>query len=134
MRLIDEVLAYDAAAEAIRCGAVPRPGGVFVRDGKLPAITALEYMAQAVAAYVTLERLVRQGSDLEQARPRVGYIVRARNLSLAVRHFEVGVPLSIRASMTWHDGATADFDCQVEIDERSAASVQLLVFEPPGSS
>ena len=131
MRLIDSVLSFDHAGQSILCRALPTAGCPFVRNGAIPGIVSLEYMAQTVAAYVTLRRVFQAPSAI--VKPRVGYIISARNLSLRVAEFELDQPIVIRAKLTWSDNATASFDCSLERSDQLAASTQLSVYEPPGA-
>jgi predicted hotdog family 3-hydroxylacyl-ACP dehydratase len=129
MRLIDQVLAY--AADTISCRAVPKPDCVFACQGKIPAVVALEYMAQTVAAYVTLHRRIQRSSASGDVKPRIGFIIGARKLRYDVPHFDVGIPLTVVAHLTWRDEATASFECAVRLDGDTVASTQLMVYEPP---
>ena len=131
MRLIDEVLAYDPDADTISCRALPKSDCVLARDGKIPAVVALEYMAQTVAAYVTLHRMTHMSSSSGDVKPRIGFIIGARKLKFHVPYFEPGTPLTVVAHLTWRDEATASFECVVLLDEENLASTQLMVYEPP---
>lgn len=131
MRLIDEVLAYDPTGATIACRALPKADSIFASEGKVPAVLALEYMAQTVAAYVTLHRLTQASASSGEVKPRIGFIIGARKLRFYVSDFEPGAPLTVVAHMTWRDEATASFDCAVRLEEQTVASTQLMVYEPP---
>jgi predicted hotdog family 3-hydroxylacyl-ACP dehydratase len=130
MRLIDEVVSYDAENAGIVCRALPTSTCVFVRHGKIAAVLALEYMAQTVAAFVTLRRICEQGLGGQQIKPRVGFIIAARKLQLRIAHFELNRALLTSARLNWNDERTASFDCHTKVEGAVVASVQLLVYEP----
>lgn len=129
MRLIDAVLGFDPSKSSIVCSALPDDNCPFANRGVIPAIVSLEFMAQTVAAYVTMLRIVQTGS--RQVKPRVGYIISARNLKLRVAHLETRQALTITAKLMWRDSRTANFDCKLLVGEQPGASTQLSVYEPP---
>ena len=129
MRLIDRVLAFDGKGETIVCSAQPRQGSPFLKNGVIPGIVCLEYMAQTVAAYVTLRRVTQASAEI--VKPRVGFIISARDLKLGVEHLQTDQRITISAKLVWSDSTTASFDCSLQVDSRVAASTRLTVYEPP---
>ena len=92
MRLIDRVIAQDAAS--IRCvsDAHRDPANPLRRDGRLPVIAALEFGAQAMAIHGALVA----GID---AKPRIGYLVAAHELTWQVARLDtLAAPLTITAT------------------------------------
>lgn len=89
MRLVDDILA--ASDDAITCAAQVRPDNLFVRDGRAPAATLLEYMAQAIAAHAGL------GARARGEAPAVGLIAACRALELHAAELVVGDRLEIAA-------------------------------------
>jgi predicted hotdog family 3-hydroxylacyl-ACP dehydratase len=123
MLLLDHVVTF--GDDRVTCSATPSEDSIFFTDGQIPAVLTLEYMAQAVATYVGL---TRHG---EGGKPKIGYIISARNFEVCTDHLALGQELTIQAQMSWSDDVTAKFDCQVSQGERQLASTQLTVFEPP---
>jgi len=66
----------------------------FVEEGRVPSYLALEFAGQAAAV---LESISRVGPESEPE-PRIGYLVRARDVVLSCGDLPAGAP--IRASLT----------------------------------
>jgi len=124
MILLDEVVAFDGAG--VRCRVTIRPGSMFVDHGRVPAIVALEYMAQAAAAHAGLEGQSRGEG------PRVGYILGTRELSLEVDDFEVGDELVVEARRLEGDERLVRFRCIVTRQGERVASADLNVLRGHG--
>ncbi|MCO5169006.1 MAG: 3-hydroxylacyl-ACP dehydratase [Planctomycetes bacterium] len=99
--LLDEVVAADDAA--MTCRVTVREGSAYARDGVVPAVVALEYMAQAVGAWIGL------GAYARAEPPRVGLLLAARDLVLHVEGFAPGDVIDVRVERTWTDGAAGAF-------------------------
>jgi predicted hotdog family 3-hydroxylacyl-ACP dehydratase len=120
MVLLDEVCAADASR--IRCRAKVRPGGPFVEGGSAPALLAIEYMAQAIAAFSGLQRVARSEPV------RVGYVLGTRELRLEVASFAVGQELSVEAEHLFGDEQLGSFRCSVAVGGRVVASADVNVY------
>jgi 3-oxoacyl-[acyl-carrier-protein] synthase-1 len=97
-------------------------------DGALdgvPAVFALEYMAQTMAALVGLKRRrLRLG-------PRIGFVLGSRSLKVAVDRFAAGSRYRIDAQMCFTDGSFASFDVKISApDGTVAAEGRINAFEP----
>ena len=106
MILLDRV--EDDAAESITCGLTLREESAFVENGSVPAVVATEYMAQCVATYAGL-KASRRGGEV-----RVGYVIGARLIELAVDAFHVGENLVVEVRRVWGDDVLGTFDCTVD--------------------
>jgi predicted hotdog family 3-hydroxylacyl-ACP dehydratase len=120
MLLVDEVVeyAFPHAAARVRI----RPDSPFVEDGKVPALVALEYMAQAVGVIVGYQSLAR-GEPI-----RIGFLLGTRELSLEVDHFEVGDELIAEADHLFGDRTLGSFKCTVSLRGQVVASAQVSAF------
>lgn len=125
MVLLDEVLAFDGATA--RCGLTVRPGSMFVESGRVRAVVALEYMAQAVAVCASLRSRAR-GEPAGQA----GYLVGARELRLEAAGFEVGDALEVEATLEFDGRELGSFACALSRRGERLASGVLNVYRHPG--
>ncbi len=100
-----------------------RPASLFVEDGKVPAIVAIEYMAQAIGAYAGLRARAAGGA------PRIGYLLGTRDMSLEVDAFSVGDELTVEAQHVWGDEQLGSFRCEVRRGGRALASALVNVYE-----
>jgi predicted hotdog family 3-hydroxylacyl-ACP dehydratase len=124
MILLDEVVAFDGVR--IRCRATIRRDSMFVSEGRVRAVVALEYMAQAVAAFAGMR------GRAAGAAPRIGYVIGTRELTLEADHYVVGDELVIDAEEVWDDERMASFRCRVSRDGRCVAEAGLNVYRPAG--
>lgn len=122
LRLIDEVVSSEE--NGICCAASVAPGNVFLRGGKARGVLCIEYMAQAVAAFSGLSR----SGD---GPPRIGYLIAATRLTLAVDSLYAGDVLRIVAKRVWGDDALGKFECEVSRDGATIATGSLSVYLPP---
>jgi predicted hotdog family 3-hydroxylacyl-ACP dehydratase len=91
----------------------------------VPAVFALEYMAQTMAALVGLKR------RRLRLPPRVGFVLGSRSLKVNAAKFERGARYRVEAEMTFTDGSFASFDVRiVSPDESTAAEGRINAFEP----
>ncbi|HET9598486.1 MAG TPA: 3-hydroxylacyl-ACP dehydratase [Anaeromyxobacteraceae bacterium] len=121
MLLLDEVVAFDGSR--VVCRVRLRPGSTFMEAGRVRAIVALEYMAQAVAAFAGL-RARAAGEAV-----RVGFLLGTRELRLEVEGFQAGDELVVEATHVWGDEELGSFDCAVRQAERQVASATLNVYQ-----
>lgn len=120
MLLIERVLSFEA--ERVVCGARPTEACIFAREGAIPGVVLLEYMAQATAAYLALARPHDRG-----ARSR-GLLVSARHFALAVPVIACGTELVVSARPTASAGPAAGFECRVDGEESHLARAELTVY------
>jgi predicted hotdog family 3-hydroxylacyl-ACP dehydratase len=120
MLLLDAVLA--AGDGAITCAAEVRPDNLFLRDGRAPAATVLEYMAQAIAA--------ERGLEARDRPPAVGLIAACRTLELHADHLAAGDRLVITAERGYV-GELAEYTARVTRDGRPLAEAVLHVVTAP---
>ncbi len=120
MLLIERVLSFEAGR--VVCGARPTEACIFAREGAIPGVALLEYMAQATAACLALERPHDRG-----ARSR-GLLVSARHFSLAVPEIACGTELVVSALLSATAGPAASFECRVDAAEAQLASAELTVY------
>ncbi|MDO5463156.1 MAG: beta-ketoacyl synthase N-terminal-like domain-containing protein [bacterium] len=125
--LIDD---YDAASfsdAGLTTEVTIREGDVFfdVTLGGTPPCTALEYMAQSVAAYVGL-RAVLNGKA-----PMLGFVLGSRALTLNLSVFAVGERYTIRVEPQFSDDQFAAFETKIyDAKQVCVASAMLNVFRP----
>lgn len=120
MLLLDRVVSFEAGR--VVCGARPSLGGIFVREGAIPGVVTLEYMAQATAACLALAR------PHHRALRARGFLVAARRFAIARGAIAVDTELEIVASLTAALGAAASFDCSVGALGKNLASAELTVY------
>ncbi len=124
MILVDRVLEFQD--DFIHVEVTIRPGIPFFEKGEVPAYVALEYMAQAIAAWNGI--LLRKYNYP----PRIGFLLGTRKLTLHKTHFKEGEVLNIFGRSKYSDGEMASFECWIEIDGKQAAAASLNVFQPEG--
>lgn len=120
MVLLDEVESFDG--DVVRCSVTIRPDAPLVKDGKVRAAAALEYMAQCTGT-CTMLRAREQGSGSLR-----GYLVGARDLRLETDCFHVGDRLVVEARITWDGSEIAHFDCTLSRDDELLAKGSLSVY------
>lgn len=121
MLLLDAVLAAEGGS--ITCAAEVRPDNLFIRDGRAPAATVLEYMAQAIAAERGLEA---------KGPPAMGLIAACRSLELHADHLVAGDRLEITAQRGYV-GELAEYTARVTRDGRLLAEAVLHVVTAPAT-
>jgi len=121
MRLIDRVL--DAGPGAMRCAGVVTDDNPFLCDGLLESVSLVEYMAQAMAAFVTW-RGPRDST--------MGYLVGARNVDLPESGIHAGDELEVRVQEDGVLGDYASFNGEVFHRGRTVCKGNLKVFRVRG--
>lgn len=122
MCLLDGVERWDD--DSVRCVSRSHldPANPLRRDGRLSAIHALEYGAQAMAVH---------GGLLNAAagrRPAPGLLVAARDLRLTVEHLDdIAEPLQVEARRMLADGGNLIYSFSVRVGERELASGRATV-------
>jgi predicted hotdog family 3-hydroxylacyl-ACP dehydratase len=120
MLLLDAVSSGDEAR--IECRVSLRDDSPFVEGGRVRSTLAIEYMAQCVAAWAGL-----QGHAAGEP-VRIGYLIGAREITLAVDYFFVGDDLRIEATKVWGDLVLGHFACAVHRGDETLATGTLNVY------
>jgi len=100
MCVLDEVVAWDG--ERIRCTAHSHrdPDNPLRANGRLAAVSGIEYAAQAMAVHGALA-----GAAGEAARPRAGFLASVRDVEAQVARLDdIDGPLSVDAERIGGDG------------------------------
>lgn len=127
MRLLDGFASSDE--KTTTCVVKLTHASPFLRQGRVPAVVAMEYMAQCVAAYATLHTNTNEGEALPA--PKLGYLVGVRRLDLFVDGFVPGDELIVKVTHVWGAEQGAQFQGSVTRDGEVVASANLTVFVPP---
>lgn len=118
MLLISKILAHDAMST--RCEVDPG-GQTFFRDpdGRVPCWTAIEYMAQCVAAHAGLR------GRTEGQSPRIGFLVGSPRLRFHVPAFDAMEMLEVEAKLLRGSVALGalSFDCSLRRRRESGGAV-----------
>lgn len=130
MRLLDGLASYDE--KTATCVVKLTHASPFMRQGRVPAVVAMEYMAQSVAAYATLHADKNVEANPESLRkPKLGYLVGVRRLDLFVNDFVPGDELIVQVTHVWGAEAGAQFQGIVTRGGVTVAAANLTVFVPP---
>jgi predicted hotdog family 3-hydroxylacyl-ACP dehydratase len=119
--LLDELLHADDQRALARVQITER--SQFYGDGGVPAVVAIEYMSQTIAA---LSGFQRRGKGLAVQH---GFLVGCRLMTLEVDAFVAGDELRIEARRIGSSEMLGQFECDVSREGRSLAKAVLNVFE-----
>lgn len=118
---------YTPESDRFQCWVIPSQSDLFYDAplGGIPPVVSVEYMAQAVAAFVGL-------GDRQQGKtPRVGFFLGTRRLTLTLARFEPGRLYRIHVSPLFSDEAFASFQAEIVDDTNTPCATALLnVFRP----
>lgn len=120
MLWVDEVVHHES--DLVHCKLTIRDTHVFVEEGRVEPIVAVEWMAQAVGALVGLWD--RQ-NDLT---PRPGFLIAIPEARFEIDWFYVGDELALTARRAWGDHQLASFECSVGLRGNTVASAQISVY------
>jgi predicted hotdog family 3-hydroxylacyl-ACP dehydratase len=121
MRFISRILAFED--EMLECEVIPGAHDMaFARDGAIPAAVGVEYMAQAIAAFVSL----KTGRD--HSKP--GFVMAIRRMKVEVTRFALHKPLRIHVERRWGEVRAARFDAVVYDGDTVVLQGALSVFRP----
>lgn len=129
MQLIDEII--EREAEELTCALTVRADSLFFRAGQgVPAHVALEWMAQACAAFAGCE--ARDGGEAV----RIGFLLGTRDFCATQRWFAENDRLHVHARLEYRDEAFASFACKLlsAVDGSVLAQASLNVFHPPDAA
>lgn len=119
MCLLDEIIAFDDSGVVCRATSHRSPGNPLRCGGRLPAVAAIEYGAQAVAVHGGL-RPVRPGSG--------GVLAGVRAVVCRVRYLDAQAgPLTVRAKQLVVDGGRLLYAFSVEGAEYELVSGRIAV-------
>jgi predicted hotdog family 3-hydroxylacyl-ACP dehydratase len=119
--LLDELLHADDQRALARVTITEQ--SAFYANRGVPAVVALEYMSQTIAAFSGFQRR-RRGLPVQR-----GLLVGCRLMTLDVDAFLPGDELHIEARPVGSSEALRQFECDVSRDGRSLARAVLNVFE-----
>jgi predicted hotdog family 3-hydroxylacyl-ACP dehydratase len=123
MLLLDAVVAF--GDESVECTVEIRESSTFFEPpAGVPAWVALEYCAQAIAAFAGLKARSQGG------KPRLGLLVAARDFSLQTSAFSAGDMLVVRAHREFGEERVGRFACQVLRGGVAVANASLSVYLP----
>jgi predicted hotdog family 3-hydroxylacyl-ACP dehydratase len=122
MLLLDRLV--DTTETSVTCEVTLRTDSTFVRQGRARAIVSLEYMAQCVGVFAGYQRFSRS------EKPKIGYLVGARDVVLEVDTLEAGDRLLVRAEHLWVCDRAASFKCSVKRETATIATAMLSVYMP----
>lgn len=123
MLLLDEL--READERGLVCALTLRASSTFVRDGSVPCLVAIEYMAQTVAAHFGL-RAHRRGHTA-----RSGFLIGVREANFEVDELRVGDALEVRAAVVVEDELRGSFACSVVREGVVMATATLSVYRGP---
>ena len=129
MILIDDIVAREA--EKIVVVVTIRPENLFFQPGRgMPSHVALEWMAQACAAFAGAEALDRGGAV------RIGFLLGTRDFRTSRTWFAEGERLYVRALLQYRDDELANFACEVSdsLDGPPMTNASLSVYHPHDAS
>ncbi len=124
MVLLDAV--SELSDETICAQACP-PADCLLLDasGQLPSYALIEYMAQAIAAFVGAQQRRRGNS------PQIGFLLGTRAFDMQCAQLAPGTALTIHARRLYQEeNGLAAFECEVRDGDAIIASATLNVFEP----
>lgn len=122
MVLLDRLIGFTEEEGLATAEVVLRGDSMFVRDGKARAVVTVEYMAQAVAAYVGLIAK-KKGGEIE-----IGFLIGIREMKLHQSHLHAGDVLEVEAKHVWGDMKLGSFRAAVRRGSEEIASATLTVF------
>jgi predicted hotdog family 3-hydroxylacyl-ACP dehydratase len=124
MILLDEMV--DFAPGRARCAVRLRPDSPFLENGRVRAVVAVEYMAQAVAAYAGM------CSHQDGKPPSIGFLLGTRELTLAVDFFQAGDALAVDVEHVFGDDQLGSFRCSVRRGDEIVSEAVLNVYQHKG--
>jgi predicted hotdog family 3-hydroxylacyl-ACP dehydratase len=123
MCLLDEMLAFDGSRAV--CRVMLRSDSTFLEEGAVEAVVAMEYMAQAVAAFAGMK------GRREGAPARIGFLLGTRELVLGTDRFAAGDELLVEVVHVFGEDQLGVFDCSVSRRGERVASASLNFYQGP---
>lgn len=122
MVLLDRIIDFDE--HTLSAELLVRADGLLGDDQTVPAWAGIEYMAQAVAAYVGIQ------SKLAGKPIQLGFLLGTRLYSSNATAFDVGTVLTIQVKNIIQDGKLGVFDCTIH-GTGIEISAKLNVYQGP---
>jgi len=122
MILIDDVESFDAEDHSLTAKVTITRDSPFFEDGGVPSWAAIEYMAQTIAALVGKHDRMND----PEARPRPGFLLGTRRLTLDLDCFECGRTYHIQAKEEYSDAGAAAFDCRILDDVGTVLATAII--------
>ncbi len=124
MLLLDRAIAI--GDDGVKATAIIKKNNLFVSQGQMGAWVLIEYMAQAMAMWVSWNA-IKQGKE-----PPIGFLLGTRKLSLLTDFVSVGKKLTCCAQPLYvnPEDNLAQFNCQVFLDDQCIAQAKLNAYEP----
>jgi predicted hotdog family 3-hydroxylacyl-ACP dehydratase len=122
MLLLDRVVQYDE--ESLTAELTIRPDSPFVRSGSVGTWVALEYMAQAIAAFAGCEARTR-GEP-----PKVGFLIGSRHFTCTVPELPVGATMQVTVVRELQDDSGLGSFSGTLRGDGISADATLAVFQP----
>ena len=126
MTMLERIVSAGAAGVAEAIADVSRESIFYDASvGGVPALAALEYMAQTMALAVGAEYVRRGG------KPKIGFVLGARKMDVSVPFFDPEKEYSVRAKCIYSDDEFASFECSISCEGEKVAGATLTAFQPP---
>jgi len=123
MCLLESVLSWDRKSIVCRATSHRDPGNPLRSTGRLPALAAIEYAAQAMA--------VHHGLAGGRGRPRVGYLARLRDVVFRIdRLDDLRSALTVTADQLAVTPASSLYGFSVAAEDRELVAGRALVVLP----
>ncbi|MCH2108659.1 MAG: hypothetical protein MK135_04985 [Polyangiaceae bacterium] len=124
MLLLKELIQVDAAT--IQCVPDTSATSIFAEKEHLDIIVSLEWMAQAVGAFVGSAR-IREGRT-----PQIGFVIGSRRIDYHVDRVDLNAQLIVHAAPLWLEKNSGSFQCSVTRQDCGMvlAEGNLTVYEP----
>ncbi len=128
MLLLDELVSHEG--RTIVCRATIRDDHLFLEDGAVPALVAVELFAQTAAALVGL--LAPAGGPSMQS----GALLGSREVRLHTDALRVGDVVDVRCTEAWTIGPAAQIDCVLLRAGEAIAegSINVMAGDPKGAA
>ncbi len=121
--LLDELVEVDDEHAVARLRVTER--SLYFEGTGVPAVVAIEYMAQTVAAFYGAWRQ-RRGEGV-----RPGFLLGCRQFALEVDQFAAGDELTVEVRHVWSAPPLGQFECRAVLRGRPVANGVLSVYDGP---
>ncbi|CAG7857331.1 hypothetical protein MCAMS1_02113 [biofilm metagenome] len=122
MVLLDKVIHFDP--QRLTAALTVRNDDLFGDRSGVPAWVGIEYMAQAIAAYIGIK------AKLAGEPIKLGYLLGTRRYSSNVSAFNAGTELMVYIENIIHDDKLGVFECKISGDGIEV-NANLNVYQPP---
>lgn len=122
MILLDRIIEF--GSDRLTAQVTVRADGLFTDADKTPAWVGIEYMAQAIGAYVGIK------AKLAGEPIKLGYLLGTRRYTSNVPSFAPGIKLFVSIKTIIQDDKLGVFDCTIQGDGIDI-SANLNVYQPP---